>query len=153
MTNEQQNAKRRKKRADRKARGLCGKCGEKLAPGKTYCEKCAENARQDKIYYLSMGFCGTCHKYRVFGTEKECPECKARRSISQRKCLEKARLEGKEWALPETLAIKASERQQRLKSMGICISCGKRPAEESRTMCRICLDKRAKYMRERRLWA
>ena len=38
--------------------------------------------------------------------------------------------------------IKAKERRERRKAMGLCPMCGKRPLEEGRKACRICLDRR-----------
>lgn len=144
-------SKERKKRyEDRKEKGLCVSCGAKARPGRVQCEKCAEDAKQTKQFYLRLGFCPVCHKYRVYGDEKECPECRARRIVNNRLSTARAWAEGKDWADPRHALTRAGKRYKRLKSEGLCTKCGRRPPAVGRVMCRRCLDKQAERMRRYR---
>lgn len=87
----------------------------------------------NKHYYIKIGICPHCHKNRLFGEEKSCPECRAK---STEYALKRNRIEYNknhaEWARKTYV-----ER----KSKGICVRCGKRRAINGETRCSICKGK------------
>ena len=133
-----------------KEKGLCSRCGKPSRPGRVVCEDCAKWYRETRQWYLALGFCPSCHKERVYGSEKQCPECRAKRIVSNQLATQKAIVLGKEWAKPEYNNANNRKRYAERKEQGICIKCGKRPAENGKTRCRLCLDKAADRAREYR---
>ena len=141
----------RKKRHERlKAKGLCTRCGAAARPGKAYCQECADYFKDTRFFYQSLGYCPICHENKIYGTEKECHECREKKSIASYKSQIKARSEGKYYASKDCKNEWNRKRYSRLKNEGICVRCGKRPAENGKTRCRLCLDKEADRQRERR---
>lgn len=68
----------------RKAAGLCVECGKPLDRIGAYCVKCCkahtEDSIQQKHWYADNGICPTCRTNKLMGTERHCPECRARES-------------------------------------------------------------------------
>lgn len=67
-----------------KAEGRCARCGrenDRLGQAVT-CSKCKEysleQGRKDRAFRISLGLCPICGKNRLFGSERNCPECRAR---------------------------------------------------------------------------
>lgn len=141
------------KYAERRKNGQCARCGKRKPAhaGMAYCEDCSKYYSETRLFYLSMGFCPLCHRNRVFGSEKSCPECRARRKAINRRSFERATEAGKEWAKPEHKSADQKRRYAKRKEQGICTRCGKRPAEDGRARCRACLDKDAGTQREYRM--
>ena len=135
---------------EHKAKGLCRRCGGKTLAGRVYCEKCADYYKQTRIFYQKMGFCPICKKNRIYGDEKTCPECLAKKNIQNPLYAAKAKAEGKYWASQEYNTERSRAKYAKRKSEGICTKCGKRPAALDRTMCQICLDKAAERSRRYR---
>lgn len=141
----------RKKRHERlKAKGLCTRCGAVARPGKAYCQECADYFKDTRFFYQSLGYCPICHENKIYGMEKECPECRAKKSIASYKSQIKARSEGKYYASQDCKNEWNRERYKRLKSEGICVRCGKRPAEPNKSRCSICLAESAEWSRRYR---
>lgn len=118
---------------DLKDRGICVYC--KTAPaedGKTTCRVCREKQRKQtaekRAALRKMGICTECGSRRVYGDEKICPECAARKYASNLKCNRD----------PDKESQYHKDRRKKLKEMGICVKCGKRKAESGKTRCGIC---------------
>lgn len=118
---------------DLKDRGICVYC--KTAPaedGKTTCRICREKQRKQtaekRAALRELGFCTDCGSRRVYGNEKICPECAARKYASNLRQKKN----------PEKISQYHKDRKQKLKEMGICVKCGKRKAESGKTRCGIC---------------
>lgn len=115
-----------------KARGICVYC--KTAPaedGKTTCRVCREKQRKQtaekRKALKQLGFCTECGRNRIFGAERICPECAAKKYASNRKCKKTGQYNQY-----------FKDRRERLKALGICVKCGKRKAESNKTRCRFC---------------
>lgn len=129
----------------RKDHGLCQRCGNVLdGTNKSYCTKCVEkvrkNQRENRKFYISIGICPICKKNQLFGDEKSCPECKAKRmkyKTSTDKYRERNRIKSKE------IHLKCIE-------TGTCTRCRKRKAVYNRKKCEICLEKDRVYQALRR---
>ena len=120
-----------------KDRGICVYCKSSPAEdGKTTCRICREKQRKQtaekRAALRNMGFCSECGKNRIFGEEKICPECAAKKYASNRKNADKEK--NREYF---------RERTKKLKAEGICVKCGKRAAEKGKTRCMICNIKEA----------
>ena len=118
---------------DLKDRGICVYC--KTAPaedGKTTCRVCREKYRKQtaekRAVLRELGICTECGSRRVYGDEKICLECSAR----------KYALNLKQKRNPEKERQYQKDRRQKLKEMGICVKCAKRKAENGKTRCGIC---------------
>lgn len=118
---------------DLKDRGICVYCRTALAEdGKTTCRICREKQRKQtsekRAALRKLRICTECGSRRVYGDEKICPECAARKyalNRKQKRDSEKERQYHK-------------NRRQKLKETGICVKCGKRKAENGKTRCGIC---------------
>ena len=132
---------------DLKERGICVYC--KTAPaedGKTTCRICREKQRKQtaekRAALRELGICTECGSVKVYGDEKICPECAARKYTLNRR----------QKRNPEKESQYHKNRRQKLKESGICVKCGKRKAENGKTRCGICNAierKRAKEYRGR----
>lgn len=141
---------RQKRYTALKKAGLCVDCRKPARPGKVLCAECARQRIETKHFYLNLGFCPVCHKYPIYGDEKECPECRARRIKNNRLSTEKARAEGKDWADPRHGTERAKSRYRRLAEVGRCVKCGKLKPMPGKKMCGICAEKAAARQREYR---
>jgi len=139
----------KEKRLYREKIGVCTKCGGELdTDGKT-CSKCRElmkrKNKEYRDYYLSHGICPYCGAEKLFGTERSCPECRAKRVNS----MEKSRKRQWDRVLEQTASSHRKKYHER-KEQGLCVRCGKRQFESGRTVCMICLNKKRKYDQESR---
>ena len=133
----------------RKAAGLCVECGKPLDRIGAYCVKCCkahtEDSIQQKHWYADNGICPTCRINKLMGTERHCPECRARESEWKLKKRESDRentnKQHAEWA-----KTKYAERVEK----GICTRCGKRPAKDGTRTCVYCTEKTNAYHRRKR---
>lgn len=108
----------------RKAAGLCVECGKPLDRIGAYCVKCCkahtEDSIQQKHWYADNGICPTCRINKLMGTERHCPECRARESewkLRKRESdRENTNKQHAEWA-----KTKYAERVEK----GLCTRCGK----------------------------
>ena len=110
----------RRQHAERKAAGLCVKCGRVSAlPERTQCEPCAE---------------------RRLAADRA-RHARARAEGKTRRDSEAARLADRE---------RGRRRRAERRAAGLCIRCGNIPPEEGRSMCEPCRDDRRAAKRARR---
>lgn len=109
---------------------------------------CAECAEQQKIYqqktreYLrNLGLCPRCGKNKLFGDEKECPECTAMMYEINQRSRKRRNITAMDYYRKDI---------KRLKEQGLCRSCRKRKAAEGHTYCLVCLANHRKKSREYR---
>ena len=127
---------------------LCGRCGGPKDREGFYCSDCLKEQskykKETRDFFRRHNLCTICGKVAVFGNERTCPECRAkRREIVSR------------WITPEKSREYLDENKNRAKKIyyerkakGICTRCGKRKAERDKTRCGICLEKDAKAHRK-----
>ena len=120
----------------RKRDGLCVRCGEKAVRGKVMCAECAAKqkiiAKNNREFYRSMGFCYRCGKNKLFGDEKECPECLAKMYEANKKSIQRRNID---------LSDYYKKYYQKLKESGKCLDC-KKNVENGHVYCDACLIKR-----------
>lgn len=127
--------------------GLCGKCGKPLDRNGSVCVSCNEKHKkyenESRKWYKEHGICPTCGKNQLFGDEKNCPECRAKKA----EWMQEARGRNGE-KIAEQHKISQNRRYHELIDAGICPNCKKRPAENGMRFCSIC---RAKRIEQRRI--
>lgn len=130
----------------RVAQGLCGKCGKPLDRKGSICIFCNEKHKkyenESRKWYKEHGICPICGKNKIFGEEKNCPECRAKKAEWMQKAREK---NGKK--INEQHKKSQNRRYHELIDAGICPNCKKRPAANGR-MCEIC---HAKILEQKRI--
>ena len=139
------NPNTRKKRIDA---GLCINCGGFLDTNGKACSKCrqkfSEEAKERRQWYLQSGICQLCGKEKLYGSEKYCPECRAKRANQSEKQREKDR---------ERYNKMCSDIRKRnylkRKEEGLCTRCGKRKSETGK-LCVLCHEKRKNYSQSKR---
>lgn len=109
---------------------------------------CAECAEKQKIYqqetrkYLqNLGLCPRCGKNKLFGDEKECPECTAMMYEINQRSRERRNVTAMDYYRKDI---------KRLKEQGLCRSCRKRKVAEGHTYCSVCPAKKRERSREYR---
>lgn len=121
----------------RKAQGLCVKCGKQAADGRVMCAECAEKQRiyrkENREFFKSMGLCPRCGKNKLFGEEKECPECLAMMYEINKRSKERRNITSSDYF---------KKYYQQAKESGLCCDCRKRKAVEGHVYCQNCREKR-----------
>ncbi len=103
----------RRQHASRKAAGICTKCKAPARPGRTTCEPCAEKHRaRDRARHA---------KAKAEGIPYGGRDPEARRLAGRKR---------------------SRRRAEARRAAGLCIRCGKFPAEEGRSMCEPCREDR-----------
>nr|DAZ45864.1 MAG TPA: Thaumarchaeal output domain 1 [Caudoviricetes sp.] len=133
----------------RKAAGLCVECGKPLDRVGAYCIECcrahSEDSKQQKRWYADGGVCPVCKTNKLMGTERCCPECRAKSTeYASRKRNTNRDLYNKQHA--EWAKIQYAERVEK----GLCTRCGKRPAKDGAHTCVYCAEKTNAYHRRKR---
>lgn len=125
---------RKKTYAEMRAEGLCTKCGKpNPTPDKSVCPECSERRKaQKKIRYEYMkriGKCVRCGKNDAEPGKTMCLECAGKESDDYFSKYREKKLE----------YCKAYDAKRRLdrKANGICVYCGKRPAD-TKSLCVCC---------------
>lgn len=127
-------------RERRKAQGLCVDCGQ---PSETNrCESCKakrrENEKKTRELSRELGICPRCNKNKLFGSEKNCPECRA-----------KAETDRENWEKRNTeIAIerrRAYNRKSYYKSKAEhrCACCGRKTYDD-KVYCPVCAERKNK---------
>lgn len=145
MTSESQKISRQKCYRGRIESGRCPRCGRVLDREGMYCSVCTskqrEYRRQSKIFFEQNGLCTFCGKNKVFGGEKTCPECRAKRAKYRKPATEEQKKKNRE---------RAKIRWNKRKEQGLCAKCGKYKAVNDRVFCRNCLDRHSELERQHR---
>ena len=109
------------------------------------CAECAEKQkiyqRETREYLRNMGLCPRCGKNKLFGDEKECPECTAMMHEINQRSRERRNVTAMDYYRKDIV---------RLKEQGLCRGCRKRKVVEEHTYCSICLAKHREQGKEYR---
>ena len=141
--------------AERKAKGLCLKCGKRPpATHRSQCETCAAKRRPADLerYHrrtaerVAKGLCPKCGKQPPAPDRQLCEPCNKKQKGANRARDARLRAEGKPRRDPSRARAYERERSRRERAArqaeGACTRCGKRPAAEGRASCEPCLEKR-----------
>lgn len=113
-------------------KGICTICKHRPSEdGMVTCRECRAKQKtyqkERRTYLKSIGFCPQCGSEKLYGDEKLCLECSAKKYAWNLKC-----------GRTEKAEENRKTRYERRKASGICVKCGTRPAEHGKTRCRIC---------------
>lgn len=134
-------------RKERAAAGLCIECGGKLDTDGKMCCSCRQKAKSFYRLYQSIGICPKCKKAKLYGTEKSCPECRAK-GASYMEVRRENMTESKKEAQRKRDNAYNKARYDKRKEAGICVYCGKRKSESPHISCGICTAKRKMLYRK-----
>lgn len=134
----------------RKENGLCPVCGKPLDREGHYCSSCLEKNRiyhqENRDFFRENHLCTECGKVKVFGDDKICPECRAKRQFWRKPLTEEQK---------ERYGLHFKSQQRMLyrerAENGICTRCGKRKVAPGRRKCKICLSKDAELHKKMNL--
>lgn len=133
---------------NRKSNGLCPRCGNVLDRGGHYCSECLKKiriySRENRKFYRENHICTECGKVKVFGDDKICFECRAKKN-NRRKPL----TEEQKQKYGEHFKVQQKTLYQQRKEQGICTRCGKLKAISGKTKCGICLAKDVEMHRKK----
>ena len=123
----------------RKDNNLCVSCGKPLDRKGVNCIDCNnkrnEEYKKTKQAYIDCGICFRCRKNPIMGSEKTCPECRAKRYE-----WENNRPEEKKKITKEQTRRSHERIRQECRDNGICYICKKRKAEPGKKQCSICRE-------------
>jgi len=148
--------------AERRAAGLCLKCGKRPpAPHRSQCESCAAKKRPaDRARHhrrtaarIAAGMCPKCGKRPPAPERSLCGPCNERTIRASRARDARLRAAGIPRRDRERALAYERERARRQavarREAGLCSACGKAPAEDGRTLCEPCGEKRRARERAR----
>ena len=125
---------------NRKGSGLCPRCGKQLDRAGHYCIECLKKVndynRETREFCKEHHICTMCRKEVVYGTDRICFECRAKKSENR-----KPLTEDQKKRYGETFRKQQKTLYQQRSEGGICVRCGKRKAAEGKKRCAICLEK------------
>ena len=101
-------------------------------------------------WYKSHGICPNCQREDAYGGKVLCLECQGKMTESAVKYYQN---------LPEPKLKAKKQREsdyhkrtrEARKAQGICVACGKYPARQNRTLCKMCAHKQNLYQAEYRM--
>ena len=141
--------------AERKAKGLCPKCGKRPpATHRSQCGVCAAKRRPADLerYHrrtaerVARGLCPKCGKQPPAPDRQLCEPCNEKQKGASRARDARLRAEGKPRRDPARARAYERERSRKERAErqaeGMCTRCGKHPAAEGRASCEPCLEKR-----------
>lgn len=99
-----------------------------------------EQRRAEYLFYKERGLCPICRKARAAPGHTQCAECIYKQVL---RGMKRDKQEAREYARKKREARKAD---------GRCVSCGGRPAEDGKTLCKVCLLKRRQYGAAHRIY-
>lgn len=134
----------RKKFETRKANGLCLNCGKPMDREGRNCIACTERNRkynnETRAMRKKYGVCPRCGKEKLWGNEKNCPECTAKQYKWNMATREREHYN-------EVHRVWQKAEHHRRIAEGICTRCGKRDADSGYKTCGVCRDRASKYYR------
>lgn len=137
-----------KMRHERIKKGLCPRCGKKMDRQGYYCIECNdkqnEYSRQMRQFCREHHRCTECRKNTVYGNDRICYECRAKKINYKKPTPEQKEKYAKHFSIQQK-----ELREERL-SKGLCPKCGKRPIAPNKKKCEICLKKNAENQRRLR---
>lgn len=137
-----------RRRAEKIENKICLQCGGRVEDEKVLCKTCNDKnnqrAREDREFYRKNRICPVCTINELFGTEKSCPECRAKDAEEKAKYREKHK---EKWL--EYQRHWQKQNYARNKELGICTRCGKRKADEGFFTCSICRAKTNTYKQQK----
>lgn len=95
--------------------------------------------KEERVFYQSIGLCPICHKEKLWGDEKMCPECRAKQ-------VNAVDIWRKRTGYKPNNARRNELRHTRIEQ-GICIRCGKKQATNGQ-MCLMCAKKQYEYKKQ-----
>lgn len=98
----------------------------------------AERNKERREFYKAKGICYQCGKEKAAKGRSRCLNCLDLNSVYYYKWKDSINKEKKAELLEKAAKSKKKQYDER-KAAGICVSCGKRRAEENRLRCGICL--------------
>lgn len=99
---------------------------------------------KDREFYISIHICPNCRKNELYGTEKSCPECRAKH-CDQMGNWKAANPDARKKEC-ETHKVLYDKR----KESGTCTKCGIRKSRTGKTQCEYCAAKSREYMKKYR---
>lgn len=128
----------------RKDNGLCLKCGKKNDSDSLICTDCRKKINKYKAetrkWLQNYGICPRCQKNKLYGDEKNCPECSA---YSYSLIMPKRELNKEHY---NQIHRKWSRKtHQEMIEKGICTRCRKRKADRGYKTCGICRSATRNY--------
>lgn len=109
------------------------------------CSECAEEQRiyrqETREYLRNLGLCPRCGKNKLFGSERECPECRSTMYEINQRSRERRNVTAMDYYRKDI---------KRLKEQGLCRSCRKRKVADGHTYCNACLIKHRERSKEYR---
>ena len=90
-------------------------------------------------FYKAHGFCVICRHNKAIKGQTKCATCKEKALRYQRGYVEEHKAK-----IKETQKIYQYARYHRLKDAGLCVICGKTPAEKGKSRCTECFAKERK---------
>lgn len=95
--------------------------------------------KEEYYFYITLGICPCCQKNKIYGSERSCPECRAKASeIKNQKDKKLINEQHREWS---------KRTHQEMIEKGICTRCRKRKADYKYKTCGICRNKTRNYKR------
>lgn len=133
-------------REKRKQNNLCLACGKELDREGIYCLSCRDKINTDvketRKWYQDNGICPRCRKNKLFGDEKNCPECTA---YAYTMIMPKREQNREHYN--ETHAEWSRRKHQEMIEKGICTRCRKRKSDYGYKTCGICRNEGREYKR------
>lgn len=101
--------------------------------------------KEEYHFWQDNGICPKCHKNKLMGNEKTCPECRAYFASYQAK---RRSDPNKIEHINEMNRIHTNNMHKRRKENGLCITCG-RKVIDGKTKCYLCREKANKRNRQK----
>lgn len=130
---------------ERKAKGLCVKCGEPNdRTGKTMCTECAKKRSAESLetnhYFKKIGYCVECHREKVYGNRDRCVECTAKCAERHRKWRENMNAD-KSAEYHARVSERMRNTRIKRKENGLCERCGRPKSDDGYVNCPRCRAK------------
>ena len=95
-------------------------------------------------WYKAHGICTQCQREKAYGGKVTCLYCQGKQiesAVKYYQNLPESKLKAKKQRESDYHKRIREERKEK----GVCVACGKYPARQNRTLCKICTDKQNRY--------